>query len=505
MTSGLRAAIVGSGFGGLAAAIRLQALGVQTTIFESRDKPGGRAYVYEEACHVFDAGPTVITAPDCLRELFSLAGQRMEDEVELVPVEPFYRLRWPDGDTFDYTGDQERLESQIAARGSAYLDGYRAFLEYCRRTFEKGYEELAAVPFLRFSDMVRVAPHLLRLRADRSVYSTVARFVPDEHLRQAFSFQSLLVGGNPFETSSIYSLIHFLERKWGIFFPRGGTGALVRALARTHARLGGVLRLSEPVEEIVPLSSQERLRHRVRSSQREEEFDIVVSNADLHHTYGTLYRGVPSAVAMRRKLERMEWSMSLFVLYFGTNVSYSDLAHHTILFGGRYRELLQEIFHGTALPEDFSLYLHAPTVTDPSLAPEGHGTYYVLAPVPHLGRAPLDWESIGASYAGRILEALEAVMPDLRRHLTVTRWFTPRDFHSELHAHLGSAFSVAPTLRQSAWFRPHNRDPSIPGLYIVGAGTHPGAGLPGVINSAKATLSVIAGDWKLDASHREAR
>jgi phytoene desaturase len=494
-----RAAVIGSGFGGLAVAIRLQAMGVPTVLFERRDKPGGRAYVYEEGGHVFDAGPTVITAPQCLEELFEVAGRRLSDSVEMLPVTPFYRLRWPDGDSFDYVGDGARLEEQIARRSPRDVAGYRAFVDYSRRVFEKGYEELAAVPFLRFADMVRVAPDLVRLRADRSVYGAVAQFVEDEHLRQALSFHSLLVGGNPFDTSAIYTLIHYLERRWGVFFPRGGTGALVRALVRLFEGMGGELRLATPVERVRLASGPAGgVRHLVTSARGEEAFDVVVSNADLHHTYATLYAGAPGADATRRRLERLDWSMSLFVLYFGTDRTYDDLAHHTILFGPRYRELLREIFDGPRLPDDFSLYLHAPTVTDPSLAPPGRGTHYVLAPVPHLGKAAIDWEREGPAYAERILTALEAVMPDLRRHVTVQRWFTPRDFQSELVAYQGSAFSVAPKLTQSAWFRPHNRDPHVPGLYIAGAGTHPGAGLPGVVNSAKATAAVIARDLGLD-------
>jgi phytoene desaturase len=504
MSAVRRAAVIGSGFGGLAAAIRLQALGFATTVFEARDRPGGRAYVYEEQGHVFDAGPTVITAPDCLRELFTLAGRRMEDEIELLPVHPFYRLRWDDGDSLDYSGNVEDMERQIHRRSPDDLAGYRTFVDYSRRVFEKGYEELAGVPFLRFAEMVRVAPQLLALRADRSVYATIAKFVRDEHLRQALSFHTLLVGGNPFETSAIYSLIHFLERKWGVFFPRGGTGALVQALARTFTSLGGDLRLEDPVRSVRVTPTPAGPIHRLAARTGEHAFDLVVSNADLHHTYARLYEGVPGAESMRRRLERMQWSMSLFVLYFGTDIDYPELAHHTILFGSRYRELLDDIFHGAGLPEDFSLYLHAPTVTDPSLAPPGRGTYYVLAPVPHLGNAPLDWTAIAEGYADRILRALESVMPGLRRHLTVRRWFTPHDFRSVLNAHVGSAFSVAPTLTQSAWFRPHNRDPDIPGLYLVGAGTHPGAGLPGVINSAKATVSAVAADFERAEARRAA-
>jgi phytoene desaturase len=490
-----RVAVIGSGFGGLAAAIRLQAAGYACVLFEARDKPGGRAYVYEKDGFRFDGGPTVITAPHCLEELFSVAGRRLSDAVELLPVRPFYRLLWPDGDHFDYSGDAADMLAQIRTRSLRDAEGYERFFDYSRRVFAKGYEELAATPFLHFVDMLRVAPDLARLRADRSVYATVARFIEDEHLRQALSFHSLLVGGNPFDTSAIYTLIHYLERKWGVFFPRGGTGALVAALARLFEDLGGELRLSAPVEHIEVIGAAQSTRHRVRSAGRCEDFDLVVSNADLHHTYSALYRGHPAAEQTTRRLERLEWSMSLFVLYFGVRGSYPDVAHHTVLFGPRYRELLREIFDGPGLPDDFSLYLHAPTVTDPSMAPPGHSAFYVLSPVPHLGKANLDWDVLGPRYAERILELLEQrVLPGLRENLVTQHFITPRHFLRDLSAYQGSAFSVAPRLTQSAWFRPHNADPKIPGLFIVGAGTHPGAGLPGVINSAKATVGLILGE-----------
>jgi phytoene desaturase len=486
-------AVIGSGFGGLSVAIRLQAAGRRTVLFEAMDKPGGRAYVHEDSGYVFDAGPTVITAPAALDELFEVAGKRREDYVEFLPVNPFYRLIWDDGTELDYTGGPGFLD-EIARLSPEDVAGYGRFVDYTRRVFQKGYVELSAEPFLHFSDMVRVAPSLLRLRADRSVYGTVARFVKNEHLRQALSFHSLLVGGNPFETSSIYTLIHHLEREWGVFFPRGGTGALVRALVRLYEELGGQLRLNTPVERVEVEQHEGRPRHLVSSRGREREpFGAVVSNADIHHTYSRLYRTEPHADSTLVKLEKSEWSMSLFVLYFGTDRSY-PLAHHNVLFGPRYRELLQEIFHGHSLPEDFSLYLHAPTVTDPSLAPAGGGAYYVLSPVPHLGNAPLDWDAIGPGYAERILAALERWMPDLRRHVVVQRTATPLDFQRDLFAYHGSAFSLAPLLRQSAWFRPHNRDPQIPGLYLVGAGTHPGAGVPGVVASGKATARLLLDD-----------
>jgi phytoene desaturase len=490
--TGRSAAVVGSGFGGLAVAIRLAAAGARTVLFEARDRPGGRAYVYHDRGFTFDAGPTVITAPQVLEELFELAGQRMSDHVELLPVAPFYRLRWDDGESFDYTGDEQSLLASIRRLSPGDVDGYLRFVDYSRRVYAAGFEKLAATPFLRFADMVRVAPTLARLRADRSVYATVARFVEDEHLRQALSFHALLVGGNPFETSAIYTLIHWLERKFGVFFPRGGTGALVAALVRLFESLGGEVRLSTPVEGIV----LDGRRHLVTSPRAAREpFDLVVSNADLRHTYADLLAGEPRADRGRRAVEKLDWSMSLFVLYFGTDRVYEGVAHHTVLFGPRYEGLCRDIFHGPTLPDDFSLYLHAPTVTDPSMAPPGHGAFYVLSPVPHLGHAPIDWDAAAPAYAERILAALERDLPDLRRHIVTRRWFTPLDFKRELRSHHGSAFSAAPTLTQSAWFRPHNRDPRIPGLYLVGAGTHPGAGVPGVVSSAKATARVVLEDF----------
>ena len=287
-----RAAVIGSGFGGLAAAIRLQALGVSVTLFEARDKPGGRAYVYQNQGFTFDAGPTVITAPECLEELFTVAGKKLADYVELMPITPFYRLLWDDGDRLDYVADGEAMRAQIGARNPADAQGYADFVAYTKRVFQKGYTELAATPFLRFFDMVRVAPELARLRADRSVYDTVARFVQDPHVREALSFHSLLVGGNPFDTSAIYTLIHYLERQYGVWFPRGGTGALVNSLVKLFEELGGEVRLSCPVRGITVETQNGRTVHRVSTDAlAHETFDMVVSNADLHHTYRTLYQG----------------------------------------------------------------------------------------------------------------------------------------------------------------------------------------------------------------------
>jgi phytoene desaturase len=491
-----RAAVIGSGFGGLAAAIRLQSMGFDTVCYEAHDQPGGRAAVHEDRGYVFDAGPTVITAPHCLEELFALSGRRLSDSVRLLPVTPLYRLQWSDGVSFDYVADEEGLIEQVRRVSPGDVAGYRRFADYARRVFEKGYEELGAVPFLNFTDMIRAAPHLARLRADRSVYAQVSRFVKDEHLRQAFSFHPLLVGGNPLDTSSIYTLIHWIERKWGVFFPEGGTGALVRALVRLFEDLGGRLWLDTPVDRIELQSDGGAPKHVVHApGASPRAFDVVVSNADVHHTYATLYRGVDAARRRQRRLERMSWSMSLFVLYFGTSQRYPHLAHHTILFGPRFQGLLRDIFRGHRLPDDFSLYLHAPTITDPSMAPEGGESFYVLSPVPHLGNAPIDWDAVATAYGDTILAALETHLPGVRASIVTRRHFTPADFATRFSAHHGSAFSVAPTLTQSAYFRPHNRDADIPGLYLVGAGTHPGAGVPGVVNSAKATCDTIAKDF----------
>ncbi|WP_110687721.1 phytoene desaturase [Salinicola aestuarinus] len=488
-----RTIVIGAGFGGLALAIRLQAAGIPTLLLESRDKPGGRAYVYEDEGFTFDAGPTVITDPSALEALFTLAGKRFEDYVELMPVTPFYRLCWENGVVFDYVNDQASLESQIGKLNPADVDGYRRFLDYSRAVFEEGYLKLGAKPFLSFRDMLKAAPQLTRLKAWRSVYSMVSSFVEDEHLRQAFSFHSLLVGGNPFSTSSIYTLIHALEREWGVWFPRGGTGALVAGMVRLFTDIGGEIELNAPVARLE--TEGDRLTGVTLDDGRRLEARAVASNADVVHTYAGLLGHHPRGQKASASLKRKRMSNSLFVLYFGLDHNHTQLAHHTVCFGPRYRELIDEIFNKDALADDFSLYLHAPCVTDPSLAPPGCGAYYVLAPVPHLGTADLDWAVEGPRLRERIFDYLEAhYMPGLRSQLVTHRHITPFDFRDTLNAYQGSAFSVEPILTQSAWFRPHNRDSQIDNLYLVGAGTHPGAGIPGVIGSAQATAGLMIQD-----------
>jgi len=490
-----RAVVIGSGFGGLACAIRLQQAGIATTVVERRDRPGGRAYVYEDQGFTFDAGPTVITAPALLEDLFAIAGRRLADYVEMLPVRPFYRLLWENGYQLDYSNDLDDMLRQIGAKSPRDVEGYRRFLDYTREVFDEGFTKLAHVPFLNVVDMLRVAPQLVRLEAYRSVYSMVSRHIADRQLREAFSFHALLVGGNPFDASSIYTLIHYLERNWGVFFPRGGTGALVRALTRLFVELGGTLRLGFDVARIDVEGG--RVTGVVSDRGERLEADAVVSNADVVHTYRRLLAASPVARRRGERLAGQRHSMSLFVAYFGTKRKYPGVAHHTVLFGPRYRALLDDIFARGRLADDFSLYMHMPTVTDPSLAPPGCEAFYVLSPVPHLGLADIDWTTEGPRYGDRILAALERkLLPDLRKEIVTLRLFTPLDFRTELNGHWGSAFSLEPLLWQSAWFRVHNRDPELRGLYFVGAGTHPGAGVPGVVSSARATAGLVIADHR---------
>jgi phytoene desaturase len=487
-------AIIGAGFGGLALGIRLQSAGIRTTIFEGRDRPGGRAYVWRRGGFTFDAGPTVITDPACLRELWALSGSDMRDDVELVPVAPFYRLSWPDGSTFDYSNDDAQLMGEIARFEPADVEGYRRFLAYSAGVYREGYEKLGSVPFLDFRSMLKAAPSLARYQAWRSVYATVSRFVRDDKLRQALSFHTLLVGGNPMTTSAIYALIHKLERDGGVWFAAGGTNALVDGLVRHFERLGGTLCLEEPVHE-VETEGDRVTRLRTRRG-RTALFDAIASNGDVVHSYGLIRRHRRGATVARR-LRRKRHSPSLFVLHIGTRGTWPGVPHHSLLFGPRYEGLIEDIFEGGRLAQDPSLYIHHPSATDATMAPEGCSTIYALAPVPHLGNVSIDWASAALVFRERILDILEdRLLPRLRERIEIAFHYTPEDFADDLNAHLGSAFSLEPRLLQSAWFRVHNRDAVLRNLYFVGAGTHPGAGIPGVVGSAKATAGLILDDLR---------
>ncbi len=484
------AIVIGAGFGGLALAIRLQSAGVQTTIVESRDKPGGRGYFWERDGFTFDAGPTVITDPDCLRELWALTGRDMSEDVTLDPVLPFYRLNWPDGTNFDYTNDDVQMRAEIEKLHPGDWAGYEKFLQYSAGVFHEGYEKLGHVAFLDFGSMIKAAPALAKYQAWRSVYSIVSSFVKSEKLREALSFHTLLVGGNPMTTSAIYALIHKLERDGGVWFARGGTNRLVAALVTQFERLGGVLRLDDPVTSIETLG--DRATGVTTASGWSGQADAIAANSDIMHTYRDLLATSRSAKRKTGSLERKKYSPSLFVVHFGIKGTWPGIPHHMILFGPRYKGLLEDIYDHGVLSEDFSLYLHHPTVTDPSLAPEGHSTFYALAPVPHMGKFPVDWDEIAPILEKRILDEIgRRLIPDIHERIVTKFSYAPKDFAQDLNAHLGSAFSLEPVLTQSAYFRVHNRDEHIPNLYFVGAGTHPGAGIPGVVGSAKATARLM--------------
>lgn len=484
-----KAIVIGAGFGGLALAVRLQSAGVETTLVEARDRAGGRAYVWETEGFTFDAGPTVITDPACLAELWSLSGRSMADDIELLPVAPFYRLQWPDGTSFDYGQDGPALRDAIASFNPADVAGYERFLAYSAAVHAEGYVKLGAVPFLDFRSMIRAAPALARQRAWTSVYDMASRYIADEKLRQAFSFHTLLVGGNPMRTSAIYALIHKLEQDGGVWYARGGTNRLVSALLGHFERLGGTAIIGDGVQRII--CEGNKATGVVLASGRTLRADAVACNSDVMHSYRDLL-GHRRGVRVARRLARKQWSPSLFVLHLGVKGRFPDVPHHMILFGERYRELLEDIYERGTIPEDFALYLHHPSATDASVAPSDHSSFYALVPVPHLGNAAADWEAEGPRLAGRIVALLERrLLPGLADRIVVSRTYAPTDFVHDLAAHHGSAFSLLPSLTQSAWFRTHNRDDQIDNLYFVGAGTHPGAGIPGVVASAKATAGLM--------------
>lgn len=483
------AVVIGSGFGGLAAAIRLGARGWRVTVLERLDQPGGRARTHVQDGFTFDAGPTIVTAPHLFEELWTLAGRRMADDVTLVPVDPFYRIRFHDGSTFDCSADEEAMRDEVRRISPSDLAGYEKFLAFSRELCRVGFEELGAKPFGGVADMARAAPDLVRLKAYRSVHSLVAGFVKDERLRQALSFHPLFVGGNPFRASSLYALIAWLERRWGVHYALGGMGRLVAGLAELVRAQGGAVRLRSDVRQIlvergravgVRLASGEVLRA-----------DAVVSNADSGFTYRSLLSGELKRRWSDRKLDRSSYSMSLFVWRFGTRRRYGHVPHHLIMMGPRYRGLLDDIFSKKRLAADFSLYLHRPTATDPSLAPDGCDGFYVLSPVPNL-EGEVDWASEAEPYRARIAKFLDAtVLPGFEREIATSGIETPLTFRDDFLSPHGAAFGLEPVLTQSAWFRPHNVSEEVENLYLVGAGTHPGAGLPGVLCSAKILDQVV--------------
>ena len=482
------AVVIGAGFGGIAAALRLRAKGYAVTLVERGDKLGGRARVFEKDGFLHDAGPTVITAPFLFDELFALFGKRRADYVTFVPLSPWYRFYFQDGTTFDYGGTVEDTLAEIRRIEPKDAEGYLRMVEHSRKLYDKGFTELADQPFHKLSTMTKQIPTLGKLRADRSVWDLVCRFLSHPKLREAFSIQPLLVGGSPFDTTSIYGLIHYLERRWGVFFTIGGTGALVAGLGKLMIEEGVTIRFDATVDRI-ELHGRKATGVRLASGEVIKA-DIVVSNADPMHMYREMLPEMALSVATKMK-RKSKLSMGLYVLYFGTTRQYPDVAHHTIWMGPRYKALLDDIFHKKILPDDFSLYVHRPTATDPSFAPAGCDSFYVHCPVPNT-QGKVDWSVEGPKLRARIISELERTMlPGLANSITADFHMTPEDFETRYLSFGGAGFSIAPYFTQSAWFRFHNKSESIEGLYLVGAGTHPGAGLPGVVCSAKVIDKLI--------------
>ena len=478
-----RAIVIGAGFGGLAAAIRLGARGWRVTVLEQLDAPGGRAYVYRDDGFTFDAGPTIITAPYLLEELWALCGRRLAQDVDLRALDPFYRIRFDDGEEMVATADLAAMRAEVARISPGDVAGFDRFMRDSKAIYDVAFVEMVDQPFHKLKTLFRSVPDLIRLQGYRSVFAKVSDYFQHPKLRVAFSFHPLLIGGNPLTTTAYYCLVGHLERTHGVHFAMGGMGALVQAMVGLINGQGNEVRCNAPVGRIlveagraagVELASGERLAA-----------DIVISNADVAHTYKTLLGQHPRRRWTDRRLNAARYSMSLLVWYFGTDRRYEDIYHHTMVLGPRYEALLRDIFTRKHLAEDFSIYLHRPTMTDPSLAPPGCDAFYALAPVPNLASGT-DWEERAEPFRAAMQRRLEAtLLPDLGRHIVTSRMLTPIDFRDRLLSAEGAAFALEPQLFQSAWFRPHNQSEELPGLYLVGAGTHPGAGLPGVISSAK--------------------
>ena len=525
------AIVIGSGIGGIACAIRLQSLGFDTRIVEQLDDVGGRAYVRRAQGFTFDMGPTVLTVPHFIEELFSLQrdaarlgqpdfppevladGQRILSGIsggpntsrylEIVPVLPFYRIYFDDGSWFDYDADPVNVRAQIARLAPEDLDGYERFHEAARAIFERGFLELGYTYFGSLGSMLAVVPDLLKLGAVQPLFSLISKYFKSDKMRQVFSFEPLLIGGNPLKVPAIYAMIHFVEKTWGVHFAMGGTGALVSALVRKFKELGGSVLLEA---EVVRIDVEKRGRKRVATgitlaSGEELTADLIVSNADYATTYLRLIDKAHRRINCDALVKVRKQSMSLMVIYFGYEKRDGDpeLRHHNIILGPRYQELLTDIFERKILADDFSQYLHIPTMTDPSLAPFGHHAAYTLIPVPNtLGN--VDWDVVGESFADKVLSFLDdrGYIPGLRERLVYRSFVTPKYFEQVLGSYAGNGFGVEPRLTQTAFFRPHNCSEDVTNLYLVGQGTQPGGGTPSVMMSAKMTAREIARDFAVD-------
>ena len=489
------AIVVGSGFGGLSLAIRLQAAGVQVTLLEMREKVGGRAYQFQEKGYTFDMGPSLITAPEIIDSIFQAAGKKMEDYFELTPLDPFYRVYFHDGTYIDYCGDGEKMKQQMRAFNLEDAENFDAFMEACAPIHEAVIGQgLGAKPFGTIRSMLAFAPKAIKLGVYKPVHQVVKKYFKDPRHQFLYSFHPLFIGGNPFKAPSVYLMIPYLEKEGGVWFSKGGMYSLVQALEKVFVELGGTVHTSH---EVTKLHASNRQITGVEANGKRFEADVVVSNADFGHTYKDLIEEKERKKWTNRKVEKVDYTMSCFLLYMGVSKKYDNLKHHTLILSERYRDLITDIFDNKILPDDFSMYLHAPTKTDPEMAPEGCESLYVLIPVANL-RSGIDWEAIKDAFADKVLAFLEQWgLTDLRENLDVLKLFTPLDFKDKLNAFEGNAFAVEPKLTQTAYLRPHNKSEDFDNLFLVGAGTHPGAGVPGVMLSAQATVAAIQEHYAL--------
>ena len=483
------AIVVGSGFGGISAALRMKAMGYEVSLYEKLNQLGGRARVFKKSGFTFDAGPTVITAPFLFNELFNLFGKDRSNYVKFVEVEPWYRFYFSSNNkTFDYSSSLKKTEEEISKFNDKDVLGYRKLLKFSEKIFNVGFNKLSFVPFHNFFFMLRQIPTLIKLKSYLSVFQLVSKFIKNEQIRQAFSIQPLLLGGNPVETTSIYNLIHFLERKWGVHYAMGGTGKIIQSFEKLMKEENiNIFKNTEVTNIIV----DKNVATGIRIKQEKVYADKIILNTDPAFTYKHLIDSKLNKKWNKKKIDKMDFSMGLFVIYFGTKKKYKKIAHHTIWMGRRYQGLLKDIFNKQVLAEDFSLYLHRPTATDKSMAPENCDCFYVLSPVPNL-KNNIDWKNYGKIYQEKILVALEkSILPDLRKNLITCFHMSPSDFKNDYNSLYGSGFSISPIFTQSAWFRFHNKSENFKNLYFVGAGCHPGAGVPGVISSAKVLENIL--------------
>ncbi len=490
-----RAVVIGGGFGGLALAIRLQAAGVQVTLVEKREKLGGRAYQLVDRGYVFDMGPSLITAPAILDGVFEAAGRRLVDYIDLIPLDPFYRIYFHDGTHLDYVSDADRMKAQMAEFDPGDAARFDDFMTAVEPIYESIIaDRLGSKPFDSWASMFRFVPKVVKLGAWRPVHSFVSKYFKDFRHRFIYSFHPLFVGGNPFSTPAVYLMIPYLEKRGGVWFSRGGMYSLVEAMAKLFEEIGGEVRTDCAAERI---EIDDGRAVGVHAGGQYLPADIVASNADVGHTYKALVDPSVRKHWTDRKVDKTSYTMSCFLLYLGTRRQYPQLEHHTLILSERYKELVRDIFDRKILPDDFSMYVHAPTRTDPDMAPEGCESMYVLIPVANK-KADIDWSSIKEQFADKVIDFLEEWgMEGLRDALEVLHIFTPDDFETELNATYGNAFAIEPKLTQTAYLRPQNRSEDVKGLYLVGAGTHPGAGVPGVVLSAETTYGCIAEDLGL--------